>query len=180
MLSDLGAYLCVRCWKTKGTVRRICPLGGSLLSELHPRPHAMWKRALGACLFAYAAGVRALARRDGAWVVLVLKRIKLSVEQGTNPHCGHIHTPIDRVAKTNQRGEKNDSGTNSVFLPFWSQGSSNLCGEKVPPLCICKKEQPRLNRGDCLYNKLQYVDCEILSIRLCDSVAHTHYRFHLH
>lgn len=53
---------------------------GSLLSELHPRPHAMWKRALGACLFAYDAGDRALSRGDRAWAVLGLKRIKVSVE----------------------------------------------------------------------------------------------------
>lgn len=39
----------------------------------------MWKRALAACPFAYDAGVRALARRGGAWAVLGLKRIKLSV-----------------------------------------------------------------------------------------------------
>ena len=66
----------------------------------------MWKRALGACLFAYDAGVRALVRRDGTWAVLGLKRIKLSVKRGRNPHCGHIHTPINRVAKTNQKGKK--------------------------------------------------------------------------
>lgn len=54
-------------------------LRGSLLSELYSRPCAMWKRALAACPFAYDAGVRALARRGGAWAVLGLKRIKLSV-----------------------------------------------------------------------------------------------------
>lgn len=67
---------------------------------------AMWKWALGACLFAYDAGVGALAKRHGVWAVLELKRIKLSVKRGRSPHRGHIHTAMDRVAKTNQRGKK--------------------------------------------------------------------------
>lgn len=50
-----------------------------MLSELYPRPCALWKRALATCPFAYDAGVRALARRGEAWAALGLKRIKLSV-----------------------------------------------------------------------------------------------------
>lgn len=77
-----------------------------MLNYFHPTAHAMWKRALSACLFAYDAVVRAPVRRDGAWAVFGLKRIKVSVKQGRAPHCGHIHTPVFKVAKVKQRGEK--------------------------------------------------------------------------
>lgn len=90
----------------KKKVRRICPFGNSLLNYFHPMARAKWKRALAACLFAYDAAVRAPVRRDGAWAVFGLKRIKVSVERGRIPHCGHIHTPVFRIAKAKQRGKK--------------------------------------------------------------------------
>ena len=83
-----------------------------------------------------------------------------------------------RVTKTNKRGKKVTVAQS--LLPFWREESFNLHGEKVTPLCISEMEQHRLSRGDHLHNKLEYVDCEILSARLCDSVAHTHHRLQLH
>jgi len=62
--------------KQKANVRRICTLGGILLSELHPRSGGIWRWVLGACLFAHDAGVGALAKRDGAWAVLRLRELK--------------------------------------------------------------------------------------------------------
>ena len=120
----------VQCWKTKGNIRRICPLGGSLLSELHPRLHAMWKRAIGACLFAYNTGVRALAERDGdTWAVLGLKRINLM--RGRNPHCGHIHTTIDRTAKRGKKITLGRTQFSSLLEPgtigfTWREGSTTV------------------------------------------------------
>lgn len=109
---------------------------------------------------------------------LGLKTTKLSIKQGRNPPCGHIHTPIDRVIKVIRGGKK--FVCQKVSPPFWRQRSFNLHEKKAPPLCACKEKQVMLNRGNNLCNKLEYVSCEILLIRLCVSVAHKHHRLQLH
>lgn len=75
-------FSCLSLRSVLGKKKKISGECVHLLNYFHPTAHAMWKRALSACLFAYDAVVRAPVRRDGAWAVFGLKRIKVSVKQG--------------------------------------------------------------------------------------------------
>lgn len=109
---------------------------------------------------------------------LGLKTTKLSIRQGKNPHCGHINIPTE-LSRSSMEGKK-ITLSKSQSSSLCRQTSFNLHGNKAPPLCPCKEKQIWLIRGDHLCNKLEYVSCEILPIRLCDSVSHRHHRFQLH
>lgn len=147
MICNLGAYLSVQYWGRKKKISGECV---HLLNYFHPTAHAMWKRALSACLFAYDAVVRAPVRRDGAWAVFGLKRIKVSVKHSVKAGLwSHTHPSFQSSQSQIERGKKNYSDTNSVFFPLGARDlTPNLCSEKVPPPHVCKEKQPVLNRGD--------------------------------